>query len=98
MREFAGRVAVVTGSAKGIEDGVTGRVVPDGNAEAFAGAIVGLLRDDATRGRLGHAAMQAVQDPLAWEQVLDRIESIYRTVVAGDDPSLVPTYRRENVT
>ena len=52
----AGKAIVASaGSAKGLVDGVTARVVPDGDAAAFADAIVGLLRDPAARARLGPA-------------------------------------------
>ena len=80
----AGKAIVASaGSAKGITDGVTGRVVPDGDERAFAAAIADLLLDGDARLRLGAAARRAVEDPLAWESVLDRLEGIYRTVSAG---------------
>jgi 1,2-diacylglycerol 3-alpha-glucosyltransferase len=92
----AGKAIVAcAGSAKGLADGVSGRVVPDGDAAAFASAVVGLLRDPAGRARLGAAARRAVEGPEAWEHVLDRIESIYRTVVAGAGPALVPVTATE---
>src|SRR5205085_914236 len=78
----AGKAIVASaGSAKGIVDGVTGRVVPDGDEEGFAAAVVALLRDGAERERLGTAARSAVEDPAAWHGVLDRIEAIYRQLV-----------------
>jgi hypothetical protein len=55
-------------------------VVADGGGEAFATAIVALLRDRAERERLGVAARRAVESPQAWEHGLDRIEEIYRRV------------------
>jgi 1,2-diacylglycerol 3-alpha-glucosyltransferase len=87
----AGKAIVASaGSAKGLDDGVTGRVVPDGDAAAFAGAIVELLHQPGLRARLGAAARQAVESPAAWEDVLDRIEAIYRDVVARARPALAP--------
>jgi glycosyltransferase involved in cell wall biosynthesis len=83
-------IVAASGSAKGLCDGVTGRIVPDGDAQAFAGAIVELLRDADARRRLGVAARAAVEDPAAWEQVLDRIEGIYRRVLGRNRPRLVP--------
>jgi len=77
----AGKAIVASAaSAKGLVDGVTGRVVADGDGEAFAAAIVALLRDRAERERLGVAARRAVESPDAWENGLDRIEEIYRQV------------------
>ncbi|MCW5891935.1 MAG: glycosyltransferase family 4 protein [bacterium] len=92
----AGKAIVAcAGSAKGLADGVSGRVVPDGDSAAFAAVVVELLRDPAGRARLGTAARHAVEGPEAWEHVLDRIESIYRTVVAGAGPALVPVTATE---
>src|SRR5262249_56383095 len=80
----AGKAIVAcAGSAKGLVDGVTGRVVPDEDVAGFASAVVALLRDPAARARLGSAARQAVESREAWDRVLDRIESIYRQGVAG---------------
>jgi glycosyltransferase involved in cell wall biosynthesis len=80
----AGKAIVASaGSAKGVVDGVTGRVVADGDEAAFADAIVQLLRDPGERARLGAAARRAVADPAAWDGVLDRVESIYRQVTAS---------------
>ena len=75
-------IVASAGSAKGLVDGVTGVVVPDHDVEAFATAVVGLLRDPATRARLGHAARASVGDRAAWENVLDRIEAVYHRAVA----------------
>jgi len=80
----AGKAIVASaGSAKGLRDGVTGRIVPDGDQAAFAAAVVELLSDAAARARLGAAARHAVEDARAWDGVLDRIETVYRNVLAA---------------
>src|SRR5213078_1501150 len=80
----AGKAIVAsTGSAKGLRDGITGRIVPDGDEGAFAAAVVELLSDRAARARLGAAARRAVEDPRAWDGVLARIEAVYRNVLAA---------------
>lgn len=80
----AGKAIVASaGSAKGLVDGLTGRVVPDGDEVAFAAAIVDLLEDAPTRARLGVAARRAVEDPATWHGVLDRIEAVYTRVLAA---------------
>lgn len=71
-------VVASAGSAKGLVDGDTARVVPDGDAEAFATAVVALLRDPALRRRLGRAAWRRVADGAGWEAGLDRVEQTYR--------------------
>lgn len=87
----AGKAIVASaGSAKGLRDGIDGRVVPDGDEQAFAAAIVALLRDGDVRMRLGAAARRAVEDPAPWEHVFDRLESIYRQVTTRSRPALVP--------
>ena len=83
-------IVAAAGSAKGLLDGVTGRVVPDGDAAAFAAAVVELLTDPALRARLGAAARRAVESPHAWEAVLDRIEAVYRDVAGPARAGLVP--------
>ena len=83
-------IVAAAGSAKGLEDGVTGRVVPDDDVTAFADAIVELLRDPGQRARLGSAARRVIEDPSAWESVLDHIEAIYHNVVAGTPRVLAP--------
>ena len=80
----AGKAIVASaGCAKGLRDGVSGRVVPDGDEGAFAAAVVELLSDRAARARLGAAARRAVGDPRAWDGVLDRIEAVYRNLLAA---------------
>jgi glycosyltransferase involved in cell wall biosynthesis len=80
----AGKAIVASaGSAKGLIDGVTASVVPDGDEAAFAAAVVALLGDARQRERLGAAARRTVDDPAAWERVLERIEDIYGNVTAA---------------
>jgi glycosyltransferase involved in cell wall biosynthesis len=76
-------IVAASGSSKGLVDGVTGRIVPDDDQEAFAEAIVDLLGSPPLRRRLGAAARRAVESPEPWEDVLDRVESIYRVVTAA---------------
>ena len=83
-------IVAAAGSAKGLRDGVTARVVADGDEVAFAAAIVELLGDPTARAQLGAAAREAVANVGVWETVLDRIELIYRRVVARAEPRLVP--------
>src|SRR5262245_41040779 len=75
-------VVAGAGSAKGLVDGATARVVPDDDVAAFAGAIVSLLRDPAERVRLGRAGRRAVESGEAWERVRERTEAMYRQVLA----------------
>jgi glycosyltransferase involved in cell wall biosynthesis len=74
-------IVASAGSAKNLVDGVTARVVPDGDHGAFADALRSLLWDPVGRERLGRAARAAVQGGEAWADGLARIESIYRRVL-----------------
>lgn len=59
----AGRPVVACECARGpVDDGVTGMVVPDNDAEAFANALLNLLQDDALRARLGQGARKAAEE------------------------------------
>jgi glycosyltransferase involved in cell wall biosynthesis len=80
-------IVAAAGSSKGLIDGVTGLVVGDGDEPAFAEAIVAVLADPVLRRRLGIAARRAVESPTAWEEVLDRVEHIYRAVTGARAPS-----------
>jgi glycosyltransferase involved in cell wall biosynthesis len=76
-------IVACSGSAKGLVDGVNARVVADGDTGAFAASVAGLLRDPGARERLGRAARRHVEDRAAWDAGLDRIEAIYRRVLAA---------------
>ena len=79
----AGKAVVVSaGSAKAVQHGVNGWVVPDSDPTAYAGAIIQLLRDPALRARLGAAARRTVEDEYGWDRVLDQVEATYRYVLA----------------
>lgn len=75
-------IVACAASAKGLVDGETARIVPDGSPRAFARAVIELLHDVEERRRLGRAARAAVARPGPWDTALDRLESIYRRVAA----------------
>src|SRR5207244_13162928 len=76
----AGKAIVASaGCAKGLRDGVSGRVVPDGDEGAFAAAVDELLSDRAARARRGAAARRPVGAPRARHGVRDRIDAASRT-------------------
>lgn len=75
-----GRAAVVT-SAGGLPelvvDGVTGHVVPPGDAAALAHALTGLLADPALRERFGAAARERAHVHFSVERMVDATEAVY---------------------
>ncbi|MET7620234.1 glycosyltransferase family 4 protein [Streptomyces sp. NPDC005408] len=64
-----------------IEDGVDGRLVPVGDVDAIADALLGLIEDDELRRRTGQAALAASArfDP---ERIAERHEALF-TELAG---------------
>jgi len=69
------------GSAKLLEAGQTGLVVPNGDVNAFAAAIVRLAADPQLRDTLGSAAREYVERNYSWGQAAERLERIYQRVV-----------------
>ncbi|GAA4925758.1 glycosyltransferase family 4 protein [Streptomyces coeruleoprunus] len=65
-----------------IEDGVDGRLVPVGDVDAIADALLGLIQDDDLRRRTGEAALAASQrfDPA---RIAERHEALFTELVAG---------------
>jgi glycosyltransferase involved in cell wall biosynthesis len=82
----AGRPVVST-RAGGVEDvvadGVTGRVVPVGDAGAIARAVVGLLDDPEEAARLGEAARASVVARFGSQRLVDDIDALYQRLLAA---------------
>jgi len=55
----------------------TGWLVEPGDVTSFAEAVVGLLRDDRLRTRLGEAAARDVHERFAWEHLVLNVERAY---------------------
>ncbi|WP_437981272.1 glycosyltransferase [Sorangium sp. So ce117] len=60
----------VGGMSEQVDDGVTGRLVPPGDAEALAGALVELGADPARRGRMGAAGWERAQERFSLERMV----------------------------
>jgi glycosyltransferase involved in cell wall biosynthesis len=69
------------GSARHLEHEVSGLIVPDGDVEAFAGAILRLLSDPDLAARLGADAREIVRTELSWTRNAERTESVYERVL-----------------
>ena len=68
------------GSAKLVEDGLTARVVEDGDVEAFAAAIGSLLDHPDVAERLGEAAQDLLKREYGWPTAARTMESIYARI------------------
>jgi starch synthase len=64
-----------------IRDGVTGRLVPSGETEPLADALIELLSDPAKRSAMGRGAHARVLEENRWSDVVDRVmEHLDRTL------------------
>jgi len=66
-----------------VEDGVTGFVVPKGDATALAAALDKLLSDPALRERMGRAGRERALARFDWMGVAERFELLYRQLLAA---------------
>ena len=64
-----------------VRDGENGVLVPPGDANALADAILSLLADPSRRARLGRAARATVESDFTPERELQRNLEIYRSVM-----------------
>ncbi|NMB75878.1 MAG: glycosyltransferase family 4 protein [Myxococcales bacterium] len=68
-----------------VRDHETGRVVPAGDVRALANTLGELLADHATRERMGRAAREEAQTRFTPQRAADRVEELYRVVLAKAD-------------
>jgi len=68
----------VGGIPEVVEDGVTGLLVPFGNADDLAQAVQKLIQDRAFREKLGQAARTAAHNNFSAEIIVPRYEKLYR--------------------
>lgn len=81
----AGRPIVsFAGSAGPLEHGKTALVVPDGNIDAFANAVLRLIHEPGLGASLGQAAQHKVNAEHGWQHVAEQVESIYGQLVRMD--------------
>jgi glycosyltransferase involved in cell wall biosynthesis len=74
----AGKAIVSSaGSAKLLEHEQTGLVVPNGDVQAFAHAVLRLAGNPALAHELGRSAREHVERSYSWEHAAERLEKIY---------------------
>jgi len=71
----------VGGNAEAIRNGITGYVVPPGDAEALARPIIELLQNDDRRADMGSRALERCRDLFDADAVMKRYEDYYRRLV-----------------
>jgi glycosyltransferase involved in cell wall biosynthesis len=85
------------GSAKVIEHERTGLVIPNGDVDAFARAILRLAANPSFAHELGMAAREHVAAHYSWEQAAERVETVYELVTADRDRGVPVRHRTESV-
>jgi mannosyltransferase len=64
-----------------VEDGVTGVLIPPGDADALAAALEPLMRDPAASAAMGARGRERVLDKFSLDAEANRIAEVYRTLV-----------------
>jgi phosphatidylinositol alpha-mannosyltransferase len=80
-RAFACATPVVSSDISGYRDVMTdetGALVPPGEPDALAEAVVGLLEDEPRRERFGAAARRLAEERYSWDDIGRRLAEIYR--------------------
>jgi glycosyltransferase involved in cell wall biosynthesis len=78
-------VTAAGGSPELVVDGVSGFVVPPGDAQALADAIEKLCRDDALRRRMGAAARERIATAFRNEDTVKKTIALYEELVPDPD-------------
>ena len=81
-----GRPVVVTnvgGLAEYVEDGTSGIVVPAGDDEQLADALIRCLRDPELAGHLTRGVVEAVEGRLSWARAAAELLGVYEQAVTG---------------
>jgi len=64
-----------------IHDGSSGIIVPPGNADALAGALLQYLENDVFRHRMGEAGHGRLKDVFSYGRSVDRLENALFQIV-----------------
>jgi glycosyltransferase involved in cell wall biosynthesis len=80
----AGKPIVASeGSAQGLRHMENGWVVPNGDKEAFAQAILTLLEDRTLAHRLGANAQETAAQAYTWDRAVGGLENMYKSLTEG---------------
>lgn len=78
-------VATRVGGYEIVEQVEAGRLVDEGDAEAFASAILDLAENEGLRKRLGENALRFALENFGWDKVIEEIESIMEELAPNAD-------------
>ncbi len=84
LEAYLYRVPVVASQIGGIpdvvNDGITGRLVPPGDAEALAQIIRDCLENPKESHRMAQKGFEFVSDYFSWDRIIDQVRDVYRQV------------------
>jgi glycosyltransferase involved in cell wall biosynthesis len=75
-------IVASAGSAKVLENERTGLVVADGDAGAFAAALLRLAGNPQLAQELGASARETVAREFSWERAAEKMEGVYEQLAA----------------
>lgn len=75
----------IGGIPEAIEEGVSGILVPPGDAEALTEAILGLLRNRGRALELGKSARKRVEAYFTVEKNVSKVQDLYERLITGDE-------------
>ena len=83
-----------------VEDGLSGQLVPPGDADAIAHAVLQLLGDRARASRLGEAARRTARTRFSLERMVKETEALYEELLDRKRPvvAVPPRLEVETVT
>jgi glycosyltransferase involved in cell wall biosynthesis len=73
----------VSGVEGVIQDGFNGRLVPPGDSQALAAAIMELARQPELRDQMGEAARDTIMAHYSQEIMLNKLEALYLELMKG---------------
>ncbi|MGA2573718.1 MAG: glycosyltransferase family 4 protein [Candidatus Methanomethylicaceae archaeon] len=86
LEALAAQVPVIASNVGGIPeiviDGETGFLFPPGDSSCCADRIIRILSDDGLRKKLGSNGRQLVEKYFTWDNVVERTERVYESVLA----------------
>ena len=86
--------ARATGSVDAVVDGVTGLLVPPGDAESLASALVGLLRDPSRARAMGRAGRARVEAEYSQQRLWAAKLALYRLLASGSGQAVQRALKR----
>ena len=71
----------VGGTQELVDDGVHGRLVPVGDSEALAKAVIELLDEPSLAKEMGRRGHHLVEEGYSWDRVVEQTEQVYEQVM-----------------